>query len=161
MYDRTAGKQAARQAATEAAREETRTWERLLALSGNPLSQWNDISGKVAEHLTEFVMVLDSTIAEIRRSCGHYPRPGTVVRACTGDGLWDLTATVPPTGTPDAVVRLPEGRLVYRDLTISVSRAVDALSLAGSVATTTISRGDSVGGTAAHELVVVEDARRQ
>lgn len=159
MYDRTAGKQAARQAATETAREETRTWERLLALSGNPLSQWNDISGKVAEHLTEFVMVLDSAIADIRRSCRHDPTPGTVVRAFTGDGLWDLTATVPPAGTPDAVVRLPEGRLVYQDLTISVSRAVDALSLTGSVSTTTSSRGDSVGSTPTHELVVVEDGR--
>lgn len=153
MYDRTPGKQAARQAATEAAREETHTWQRLLALSGNPLSQWNDLSGKVAEHLTEFVMVLDSLIAEMRRNDGHDPAPGTVVRASTGDGLWDVTATIPPVGTPDAVVALPEGRMVYRDLTVSVTRAVDALPLTGSVVTTGSGRGDTVFGSRADEFV--------
>jgi hypothetical protein len=160
MYDRTAGKQAARQAATEAAREETRTWERLLALSGNPLSQWGDLHGKVAEHLTEFVMVLDSTIGDMRRNNGHEPTPGTVVRACTGDGLWDLTATVPPVGTPDAVVSLPEGRLVYRDLTVSVTRAVGAPSPTGSVAATCSVRGHGVGSTQTDGLVVSEDGTR-
>jgi uncharacterized protein (TIGR02677 family) len=161
MYDRTAGKQAARQTAIKAAREETRTWERLLALSGNRLSQWNDLSDKVAEHLTEFVMVLDSTIAEMHRNDAHDPAPGTVVRARTGDGLWDLSATVPPVGTPDAVIPLPEGRLVYRDLTVSITRAVDAPSLTGGIIPASSGSGDTAGGSQGGELVVSVNGTRR
>jgi hypothetical protein len=131
MYDRSAGKQAARQAAAEAARGETRTWEQLLALSGLPLSQWTGLRGTVSDHLTDFVMVLDAAIADLRRRAGHDPAPGTVVATQTGDGLWDLTATMPADGTPDAVVTLTEGRLVYPDLTVTVARAIDAPAFAG------------------------------
>jgi uncharacterized protein (TIGR02677 family) len=137
MYDRTAGKEAARRAAAHAAREAAHTWEALLALSGRPLSQWTGLTEQVAEHLTDFVMTLDAAA----RTASNNTDSGTgnlgdlgdgnagVVRATTGNGMWELTATLPAPGTRDAIVELPTGRLVYTDITVTVSRSADAPTL--------------------------------
>lgn len=128
MFDRSAGKQAARQAAAAAAVDEARAVEQLLELSGRPLSQWSNLSDRVAEHLVEFIQNIDFALANARREHAGPLAPGTAVHARTGDDLWNLVATVPAAGTPDAIIEIPAGRLVYPDLIVTVLR-IDALGL--------------------------------
>ncbi|WP_423464313.1 DUF2397 domain-containing protein [Promicromonospora sp. MS192] len=128
MFDRSAGKQAARQAAAAAAVDEARAVERLLELSGRPLSQWSNLSDRVAEHLIDFIQNIDFALARARREQAGPLAPGTAVHARTGDDLWDLVATVPAAGAPDAIIEIPAGRLVYPDLIVTVLR-IDTLGL--------------------------------
>jgi uncharacterized protein (TIGR02677 family) len=125
IADRTAGKESARIAAAAAAAEDARTRSEILARSGKPLSAWTNsdqpASEPVADLLTDFIMSIDAAIAGAHRE-GEQPLR---VTSTTGDGLWELTAEPPGPDTPDAVVVLPAGRLVYPDVTLTVSTATD------------------------------------
>lgn len=123
--DRAAGKESARLAAAAAAVTEARTRSEILSHSGKPLSAWTSsqdpASEPVGELLTDFIMSIDAALSDARRA-GERPLR---VSTTTGDGLWELAAEPPGPDTPDAVVVLPTGRLVYPDVTLTVSPVAD------------------------------------
>lgn len=124
IYDRAVGKAAARRAAAEAALVEARIRSDLLSRSGKPLSEWTSdihrLSAGVTDHLTDFLMSVDAALSAARRTTDT---PYQVITT-TGDGLWHLVAELDD-DTADTIVHLPAGRLVYPDITLTISLATD------------------------------------
>lgn len=133
IHDRTAGKESARRAAALVALDEARTRSALLSHSGKPLSEWTSadhpLSGPVADHLTDFLMSVDAALTDARRASDHPHQ----VTTTTADELWELTADIPDEA-PDAIVHLPSGRLVYPDITLTITPATDPTDPTGGTA---------------------------